>query len=126
MKMKQVYYSVHALPDGTVWLGIPTRKPRATKYGGTPKIDEEGVCDWYFEKPKEQLGLNEARKTVRLVCIATCLNMRRLIRERIEERFTALEVSIGETRTQLTRLEDKVDRLLNGLGNGTEVLPPKE
>ncbi len=79
METKKAYYSAHALCDGTIWLAVPGRKPRATRSCPQPKIDEEGVYQWFFDKVGEQPVLNDRGAILRNVSIATCLNTRRLI-----------------------------------------------
>ena len=86
MKPGPVYYSVHALKDETIWFAVPTRKPRKTKNSPAPNIDEDGIHNWYLEKTNddEPSGLTDWGKALRHVCVAMTLNVKRIIRQKVE------------------------------------------
>lgn len=112
MRLKKAYYSAHALCDGTIYLGVQTRKPRPTRNGGEPQIDEEGIHQWFLDPVGERPHFNEFGNLLRNVCIATALNTRRIVREKVETRLTQLEAQQGMIQEQLLRIEAKLDELL--------------
>ena len=86
MNVKQVYYSVGALQDGTIYFVTTTRKPRKTRTYGEPQIDEDGIYRWYLDKSEdeEHLHFTDWGKGVWQTCAAMTLNIKRIIRQQVE------------------------------------------
>lgn len=109
MRVRKAYYSVHALRDGTIWLVFETRKPTRHKHCREPRIDEDGIHDWFFTEKEEEVNrLSDWGKGVFYTSVATCLNMRRITREqvtrrldRIEERIAGLQAQLGQVLERL-------------------------
>ncbi len=117
MKTKKVYYRVQALQDGTITLAMPERKPRRTR-SSDPKIDEDGIFfwGWHEEKDDEPSRFTDWAKGVWYTCVATALNMKRIVRQQVEGRLDSQQQEIAAIREQLTRMEEKLDRLLGAAG----------
>jgi len=113
MRVQQAYYSVFALKDGTVYLALPVRKPRKTKYSSAPKIDEEGVCNWNIEREVVPKDLPDWAKGAWHAAVSTCLNVKRIVREQVAQRLDRVDQQVQELRQQLDRLEHKIDSLLS-------------
>jgi hypothetical protein len=117
MKTKKVYYRVQALQDGTITLAMPERKPRKTR-SSDPQIDEDGIFfwGWHEEKDDEPNRFTDWAKGVWYTCVATALNVKRIVREQVEGRLDSQQREIAALREQLTRIEEKLDRLLSAAG----------
>ena len=113
MRFLPVYYSVFALKDGTVITPLPTRKPRKTKYSRAPKIDEEGIWRWYLEKRERLDDVPDRFWTAFVVNVGTCLNVKRIVRQRVESRLDSLNERLDAMRSQLDRIERKLDERLS-------------
>jgi hypothetical protein len=109
-----VYYRVHALPDEIIWLVMPTRKPRKSKNSKEPSIDEDGIHGWFFEDPlkDERDRLTDWGKGVWYTCVATAINVKRIVRAQIGTRLDASDSRLEAMEDQLNRIERKLDRLL--------------
>jgi hypothetical protein len=90
MRSTQVYYSVFTLKDGTVYLVLPVRKPRKTRYSRAPKIDEDGICQRFIEKKVEVKDLPDWAKGAWHTALSTCLNVKRIVREQVEARLKGI------------------------------------
>jgi len=112
VRTQNVYYKVFALKDGTVYFVSVSRKPRKTKYGPRPQIDEEGICTWFIEKDRPS-DITDWAKGAWHSAVATCLNVKRIVRLQIQPRFDRIEVEVQTLREQMERLEKKIDRLLS-------------
>jgi hypothetical protein len=112
MKARPVYYTAFGLKDGTVYAAMPVRKPRKTKHGPAPRIDAEGICQFYAGVVEAPADMPEWRRATFHTTVGTALNVRRIIREQVAGRLDALEQAVAETQERLARIEDKLDRLL--------------
>jgi hypothetical protein len=81
--------------------------------GSSPQVDEEGVWRWFYDKPEEELHLTKHGSIIRNVRIATALNVRRAIREQVGQRLAAFETAAADMKSQLSRIEQKLDSLLS-------------
>jgi hypothetical protein len=108
---------VMALPDETIGLAMPTRKPRKGKNSPEPKIDEDGIHFWFVDDPlkSEQDGFSDWGKGVWHTCVATALNTRRIIRSQVESRLDASDARLEVMATKLEQIEKKLERLLSCL-----------
>ncbi len=111
MRKQPVFFSAHALRDGTIWLAVPVRKPQNDR-----DIDAEGVCRWFIDKVGENPGLSDLGNATRNICIATCVNVRRVLREKVENRLDALEQSVTAMKSQLDRIEAMLTELVGNRG----------
>jgi|WetSurMetagenome_2_1015567.scaffolds.fasta_scaffold152494_2 hypothetical protein len=102
MREKKAYYSVFALKDGTIWFATQRRKPGR---GSKPKIDENGIFNWYLDELDAGEDFTATAKVVRGATIATCLNMKRVVREYVECRIEGLQQQLGQLQEQLDRIE---------------------
>ncbi|MBI3675192.1 MAG: hypothetical protein HY243_01065 [Proteobacteria bacterium] len=109
MRPRKAYYSVHSLCDGTIYVAVPTRKPAKSSFDPKPVIDEEGVFRWYVDKVDAPLPDGDRYAVVRNVCIATSLNVRRIVRLQVEHRLERLEQAVAAIGVQLNRIEAKLD-----------------
>ena len=105
------YYSVHALKDGTIWLATDTTLPRRQKGVRPPQVDQDGIWQVWIEGSDSDRPYVDWVKGAREASVATCLNMRRVLRSQIEPKIDAIHA-------QLKQLEGKVDQLLARLGEG--------
>jgi hypothetical protein len=112
MSSKTAYYSAHALCDNTIYLAVQTRKPRKSNAEPNPQIDEEGIWRWYIEKLDDDSGLTERGAMLRNICVATCLNVRRIVRQKVESRLGVIEKAVARLAGQLDRMEKKLDELI--------------
>jgi hypothetical protein len=115
MNTQKAYYSVFALKDGTIYLAIQTRKPRQTKNSGHLKNDEDGIHNWYVEKEMPK-GLNDCGKGTLHTSLATCLNVKSIVRQQVEPRLDRIERETRTLREQMERVEQKIDALLSNRG----------
>lgn len=120
MRPKKIYYWVSALRDHTILAALEKRKQGATKTRRAPRVDPEGIYYWSFDTAKDFRHLTEAQCAARHTTIATCLNIRRIVRERIERRLDDLNRTVTALTEQLARLTAPADRL--GLP-GTACMP---
>jgi hypothetical protein len=72
-----------------------TRKPLKSRTSGAPKIDEDGIHRWFFEKDDEGFKESEIGKIVWQVVVATSLNTKRAIRRQVEGRLDAIEAQLA-------------------------------
>ena len=113
-RFRKVYYSVFALKDGTIYAVCQGRKPRKTRDSRAPKIDEDGIHTWYLGTPIAPFKMEEWERAAYHSTVSTCLNMKRLLRNRVECRLQNLERRVEELGGQLDRIEAKLDRLEAG------------
>jgi hypothetical protein len=116
---KKVHYRVLALQDGTIYLVTPTRKPRVSRTSGVPEIDEDAIYQWYLDKPEdeEHLRFSDWGKGVWQTCTAMSLNVKRIVRQQVENRLDTQKNQIAAVQTQLVRIEEKLNRLLAANGD---------
>jgi hypothetical protein len=105
-KFKKTYYTVTALQDGTILFAFQKRKPMKSSVRGHPKIDEDGIYDWYIEKQEEAQRYTDWGKGVHHSAIVNCLNTKRIIRERVETRLDRIESQLASIAEQLARIEN--------------------
>ncbi len=81
-----------------------TRKPR--RYWGlhAPQVDQDGIWQVWIEDPERLTSYSDWAKGAWITSVATCLNMKRVLRNQIEPRLRAMQA-------QLEGLERKLDRL---------------
>jgi hypothetical protein len=112
VRMQKAYFSVFALKDGTIYLVNPTRRPRKTKYSSAPRIDEDGICNWYLEKEVLPRDMVDWLKGSFHSTVATSFNVKRIVRQQVERRLDRVESDLHALREQLGRIESKIDDLL--------------
>jgi hypothetical protein len=112
VRTQKAYYRVFALKDGTIYLVIPSRKPRKTKYSSPPKIDADGICTWFIDNKVEPRDLPEWQCGAWHTNVATCLNVKRIVRQQLEPRLDRIEQEVQTLREHLGRIEQKIDQLL--------------
>ncbi len=108
MRYRKAYYTVFGLKDGTIWFAIQKRKPYAGPSGSRVRIDQDGIFEWYAESVEEESSFTGTAKIVRGATLATCLNLRRTIREMVEHRLEKLE-------RRLQAIEDRLAELVERL-----------
>ena len=111
MRLRKVYYTVFALKDGTVLFARPTRKPHRRRGSRGPRIDEEGICQWFPEKWERFDQMPDRVWTAFQSVVGTCLNTKRIIRTRVESRFDVLDQKLKEMGERLESLERRLDRI---------------
>lgn len=114
MRLHKVYYSVFALKDGTILFSRPTRKPYQKRGSRGPRIEEEGICKWFPGNWERLNKMPDRDWTAFQSVVSTCLNVKRIVRMRVESRFDVLDRKLHEVREQLGNLERKLDLLLDG------------
>lgn len=105
VKFKKTYYSVIALPDGTIVFATQTRKPVKSNVRGKPRIDEDGIHNWYIEKQDDVQRYTDWGKGVHHSAVVQCLNTKRIIREQVEGRLERIEAQLVAIAEQLTRIK---------------------
>ncbi len=105
MRKQKSYYWVFGLKDGTIWLAMHKRKP-----GGRTRIDEDGIFNWSIEKVDDDRSYTDTAKVVRGATIATCLNMKRLLREHVVGRLDLMDKQLAEMRAELTAIREELGR----------------
>ena len=112
MGKQNVYYKAFVLKDGTVLVGMPSRKPGPkTLRNFHSNIDDDGVW-WNIQENFKQI--EDYKQEARLVVhstIATCLNIRRIVREQITTRINRLEERLSAIETALARIETHLARV---------------
>ncbi|HOW71085.1 MAG TPA: hypothetical protein PKY77_10830 [Phycisphaerae bacterium] len=108
MAEQKAYYSVFGLKDGIVWLATQQRKPVRSRTWGRPQIDEDGIYSWFVDKVGDGENMTDQAKVAKGTTIATCLNMKRVVREQVEPRLAALAQQVSALRVQLNRIEQKL------------------
>lgn len=105
---QKTYYSVFAVRDGTIWHASTRRKP-----GGMPPgaIDADGVFNTFVEKLGEEDQYTPVAKVVRGGTLATCLNLKRVLRNRVEVRLTAIAQQLIDLKAQADRIEAALQKL---------------
>ena len=86
----KAYYKVFALADGTVILGMPTRKPHPKSLRGKDKIDDDGVWCWFTEGHDDIDGFKQEIKPLVYSTIANKINVKRALREQVETKLDDL------------------------------------
>jgi hypothetical protein len=110
VRKQQAYYWVFAVKDGIIWYASPKRKPIPSTVCRRPKIDQDGVFRWSIGKMDEDAHYTPVAKVIRGATIATCLNVRRLLRETVAARLDRLEAQLAGLQEQLARVEQILDR----------------
>lgn len=104
---KKIYWSAHALRDGTIVLAMPTRKPRKTAHE-TPSIDEDGIWRW-FDDEADTGTYNDVRKTIWFCAVTNCLNTKRIVRQQVEDKLVKVLDRLEAMQAQLDRIEKRLD-----------------
>jgi hypothetical protein len=112
VRTQPVYYKVFALKDGTVYFVSLSRKPRKTKHGPRPEIDEEGICTWFIEKERPS-DITDWAKGAWHTAVATTLSVKRIVRLQVQPRLDRIEGDVQALGEQMKRLENKIDQLLS-------------
>ena len=120
MRKRKAYYTVFALRDGTIHAVSQTRKPRKSSARPRPRIDEDGVHTWYMDNMVSAKDIAEWMRGSYHSTVATCLNTKRIVRERVESRLDEADERMGAMQEQLDRMEGKMDRVLEALGGAGE------
>lgn len=99
---QKTYYSVFAVRDGTIWHASTRRKP-----GGMPPsdIDADGVFNTFVGKLGEEDQYTPVAKVVRGGTLATCLNLKRVLRNQVERRLAAIAQQLIDLKAQADRIE---------------------
>ena len=105
---QKTYYSVFAVRDGTIWHASTRRKP-----GGMPPgdIDADGLFNTFVEKLGEEDQYTPVAKVVRGGTLATCLNLKRVLRNQVEVRLTAMAQQLIDLKAQADRIEAALQKL---------------
>jgi hypothetical protein len=111
VRLQKAYFSVFALKDGTIYLVNATRKPRKTKHSSAPRIDEDGIYNWYLEKEVVPKDMVDWLKGSFHSTVSTCLNVKRIVRQQVEPKLGQLAQDLRLLREQLERIEAKMDTL---------------
>ena len=101
-KSQPAYYSVFAVKDGTIWHASTERKPGRMAPG---EIDEDGVFNTFVERLGEERRYTPTAKVVRGSTLATCLNLKRVLRRQVEGRLAAIAQQLTELKAQADRIE---------------------
>lgn len=104
MKTKPAYYSVHVTKDGTIVLAMPCPKPHQSPRSRRPEHDEDGCRGWY-PWDLRKTNFSEMGKTVALGALASHLNLKKTLREKVEPRLQTIESRLDEMAAVLSRLE---------------------
>lgn len=110
MRFRKVYYQVSAMHDGTILFVIPGKK-RGRPQGRRPKIDEDGVCDWHLGTWGNFREMDDKNWIAVMTTLANCLNLKRVLRERVQSHLDSLSAQLGRMQQQLDRLECLIGRL---------------
>jgi hypothetical protein len=106
LEPKKAYWRVQATRDGIIWFAYQTRKPTKRGRQKEPEIDEDGICDWYYEpNDKNSERLTDWAKTLWHVSLATALNMKRTVRLQVSTRLDKIEKALEAVQEQLSRIE---------------------
>lgn len=108
-RKQPAYYSVFAVRDGTVWHAMSERKP-----GGMAPcdIDEDGVFRTFVDRLGEETRYTDVAKVVRGATLATCLNVKRVLRQRVAGELRTISQQISELKAQADRIEGVLERLV--------------
>jgi hypothetical protein len=92
MKPKLTYYSVHAVPDGTICIAMQARKPsRRNRSRKSSEPDEDGCFNWYIASADDIRRLSDWAKAAAHGAIVNRLNLKKVLRSQIEPRLNDLE-----------------------------------
>jgi hypothetical protein len=108
VKKQPTYCSVFAVKDGTIWHASTKRKPDRA---AASDIDEDGVFNTFVEKIGEEAVYTPVARLVRGSTLATCLNLKRTLRNRVECRLAAIVQQLAELKTQADHVEAMVGEL---------------
>jgi hypothetical protein len=98
---KPTYFSVHALRDGTIWLALQGRKPSKKN---KPVIDEDGIYQWFLDEPDAKT-LPDWGKGILQMAITTNLNVKRIVRQQVENKLDLILEKLVSIEQRLGRLE---------------------
>jgi hypothetical protein len=110
MRFRKVYYQVSAMHDGTILFVLPGRK-LGSGLRRKPKIDEDGVCKWFLGTWNNFREMDDKNWIAVMTTLANCLNLKRVLRERVQSRLDSLAAQLGQVQQQLDRLECLMGRL---------------
>jgi hypothetical protein len=116
VRSHKAYYCVRATKDGTICFAHATHKPRRTKGSRPPRIDEDGIWQWFDQTDEEVRSFTDWGKGVHHTAVVTRLNVKRIVRQQIEPRLDRVEQQIMTLSEQMNRVESKIDRLLREEG----------
>lgn len=109
MRFRKVYYQVSAMHDGTILFVLPGRKP-GSGLRRKPKIDEDGVCKWFLGTWNNFREMDDKNWIAVMTTLANSLNLKRVLRERVQSRLDSLAMQVGQIQQQLDRLERIIGR----------------
>lgn len=104
MRRKVAFYQVFAVKDGIIWHATQTAKPPGIGRRGGPKPDEDGVHLWYVDDLRTHEPFTPTAKVVSAATIATCLNIKRALREQVEQRLERIERQLESVLSRLDKL----------------------
>lgn len=104
MKTPRALYRVYVMPDETIVLAHETVEPLPRLPRRGRMVDEDGCCDFLPWDRREMRNLGHA-PVIAGVALVNSLNLRRVLRKRIEPRLVAIE-------KRLDALNKRIDRLL--------------
>jgi len=110
MRFRKVYYQVSAMHDGTILFVLPGRKP-GSGLRRKPKIDEDGVCKWHLGIWNNFRDMDDKSWIAVMTTLANSLNLKRVLRERVQNRLDSLTTQLDRMQQQLDRLERMIGRL---------------
>ena len=105
----QTYYSVFTVKDGTIWHAATSRKPDGSL---ADAVDEDGVFNTFVEELGAEARYTRVAKVVRGATLATSLNLRRVLRDRVENRLIAVTQQLASLRAQADRIEAALKEVL--------------
>jgi hypothetical protein len=125
MKANKAFYNVQATRDGIIVFAFQRRKPIQRRDRAKPKIDADGICDQYPDDPDDVERYSDWGKGARMTAITTHLNVRRLLRQAVEEKLVEALARIGTIETTLTAVEQKLDAVVSALQEPGRANRPK-
>ena len=108
MRFRDVFYTVFSLHDGTIIATLPTRKPSRVRGKRAPKIDDERICKWHFEKWEQLTEMPDRMWTAFQVVTSTRLNMLRIVRQQLKPDLAKIIDSLDALHQRIDELEKKI------------------
>ncbi|MFA9476951.1 hypothetical protein ACERK3_01465 [Phycisphaerales bacterium AB-hyl4] len=119
MRTRPAHYVAFGLKDGTVFGALQTRKPLKKSLRKGENIDPDGVYRFHMYDHTRDLPANLPDRDwiIQNTGIAGRLNTRRALRDLVLPKLDELQREVDTLTSQLTRIEEKLDRLLATDGN---------
>lgn len=114
MRRQAAFYQVFAVKDGIIWHATQTAKPSGIGRRGGPRPDEDGIHLWHLDDLRTHEPFTPIAKVVSAATIASCLNVKRALREQVEQRLERIQQQLEVVLSRLDGLAGATSQTRSG------------